>query len=565
MRHPLLTLVALCALLAPMTQRSADAQAMASPTSATPARARVIVKFKADSVLLRKQVQSATERHSTQARALGQRVGMALEGGAGVTDRTQVVLATGVDSAELAARLAQEPDIEYAVVDHRRRAFAPPNDPLYGAGVPGNGPAVGQWYLRAPAGAVTSSLNVEAAWDITLGSPSIIVAVLDTGVRFDHADMGSNLLPGYDMVSDVPTANDLNGRDSDASDPGDWVTQAENDLVGGDFEGCGRADSSWHGTQMSGIVAALTNNGVGMAGVGRSVRVLPVRVLGKCGGFDSDIMAGMRWAAGLSVPGLPVNTTPARVINLSLGGPGECNTVNSVSGSSYADIVAEVTAAGTAIVASAGNSAGQAVSVPAKCSGVIGVGALRHVGTKVGFSDLGPEISISAPGGNCVNSDPADPCLFPILTSTNAGTTTPTPGSSIYTDSFNASVGTSFSAPLVAGTAALMLSARPSLTPAEVRSMMRSSARPFPTSGGSAGSPQCHAPNGTDQVECYCTTSTCGAGMLDAGAAVQAAVVGPPAPSSDGGGGGGGALGLHWLLGLLAAVVGVRSGTRRPS
>jgi serine protease len=140
------------------------------------------------------------------------------------------------------------------------------------------------------------------------------VAVVDTGVRFEHPDLlavadGGKLLPGYNMISNVTVANDGDGRDADASDPGDWITAAEANNHLGFFYGCtvlnpstgkySAEDSSWHGTQVSGIIAAITNNGIGMAGVGPSLRVLPVRVLGKCGGYDSDIIAGMRWAAGL--------------------------------------------------------------------------------------------------------------------------------------------------------------------------------------------------------------------------------------------------------------------------
>jgi serine protease len=159
---------------------------------------------------------------------------------------------------------------------------------------------------------------------------------------------------------------------------------------------------------------------------------------------------------------------------------------------------------------------------------VIAVAGLRHVGTKVGFSDLGSQISISAPGGNCVNTVGA--CLYPIITTTNTGTTGPVAGTAgaTYSDAFNISVGTSFSAPLVSGTAALMLSANPALTPAQVRALMQATARAFPTTGGAANTPQCVAPQPVgqtqvDQAECYCTTATCGAGMLDAGAAVTQA------------------------------------------
>ena len=268
-----------------------------------------------------------------------------------------------------------------------------------------------------------------------------------------------------------------------------------------------------------------------MAGVGRNVRVLPVRVLGKCGGYDSDIIAGMLWAAGLIVPGVPANPNPARVLNLSLTGDGGCP-------SAYLDAVARVNAVGAVVVAAAGNSTGHAVGAPANCAGVIAVAGLRHAGSKVGFSDLGPEIGISAPGGNCVNESASEPCLYPILTTANSGLTVPVSaaaGGSIYTDAFNASLGTSFSAPLVAGTAALMLSAKPTLTPAEVLATLRATARAFPTSGGSDGAatPVCTVPQPVgfpqiDQGECYCTTNTCGAGMLDAGAAVSAVLNGTP-------------------------------------
>ena len=547
MHHPLLTVVAAMALLAPLSWQTPPASAATAPT--TPAgtpQARVIVKFKADSPLLRKQVQSASDQHTSQAQTLGQRTGLALRSGAGVADRTQVMFASGMTSSQLAARLAQEGDIEYAVVDQRRHRFAAPNDPLYAAGLGGNGPAVGQWYLRAPLGEVKSSLDMETAWAITTGSSAIVVAVLDTGVRFDDVDLqrvgaGGNLLPGYDMIHDVPVGNDGDGRDADPSDPGDWVTQAEIDLVGGPFSGCtsGPENSSWHGTQVSGLIGALTNNGIGMASVGRNVRVLPVRVLGKCGGFDSDIIAGMRWAAGLNVPGvseLHPNLTRARVLNMSLGGDGACT-------KPYQQAVAEIYAAGAVIVASAGNSAGHSVSSPANCPGVIGVAGLRHVGSKVGFSDLGPEISLSAPAG-IINIGVGQPCLYPILTTSNGGTTVPLAGSSVYTDSFNTSLGTSFSAPLVAGTVGLMLSAQPALTAAEVLAVLKASARSFPTTGGSNddNTPvrQCTAPQfdannkPVDQLQCYCTTTTCGAGMLNAGAAVsasfaglQASIVGP--------------------------------------
>lgn len=536
MRRPLFTLALLGTLCAGI---AGHAPALAQATAVE--GARVIVKFSDDDApTARRQILAAHEHRAAQAQALGARVGLALRSGQALDERTQVLMASGIDSAALAERLRQAPGVEYAVVDHRRRAFAAPNDPYYLSG-PLNGigaPAVGQWYLRTPDATLRSAIGVEAAWKLTPGDPSIVVAVLDTGVRFDHADLlpvaqGGNLLPGYDFVSNDFIGNDGQpGRDADASDPGDIVTEADithpSNTIGCTF-GEVTSRSSWHGTETAGLVGATTNNGIGIAGVGRSVRVLPLRVLGRCGGYDSDIIAAMRWAVGLVVDGVPANPTPARVINLSLGGGGACTTA-------YTDVVQTVNALGAVVVASAGNSVGHAVSVPANCPGVIGVAGLRHAGTKVGFSDLGPEISIAAPGGNCVNLGGSEPCLYPIVTTTNAGLTTPVAASSVYSDSFNASFGTSFSAPLVSGVAGLMLSANPALTPAELLSAMKTSARAFPTTGAETGSeviPQCTAPQGAnpaDQLQCYCNTATCGAGMLDAGGATQAALA-VPAPS----------------------------------
>ena len=531
----LATLLAPMALHTPMAQRA--------PAADEPgAQARVIVKYRAGSHLMKTQALTASGQRLLQARALGQRLGIEMSPGIALGERSHVVTARGLSSGRLAARLAAQADVEYAVADEKKWAIAVPSDPFYATRPYNNliaptsgGPLVGQWYLKppglagTPANTAPSAINVEKAWDVTTGSPGIVVAVLDTGVRFDHPDLvlvasGGNLLRGRDMISaddsvggaggsNFSTANDSDGRDDDPSDPGDWVTSAEatNNAT---FRNCTVENSSWHGTQTIGIVGARTDNGAGIAGIGRNVRVLPVRVLGKCGGYDSDIIAGMLWSAAIAVPGVPANADKARVVNLSLGGLGACS-------AAYQDAITQLTAAGVVVVASAGNSAGHAVGTPANCPGVISVAGLRHVGTKVGFSDIGTGITLAAPAGNCINTTAGSPCLYPIMTTSNAGTTTPVAGG-IYTDSFNASLGTSFSAPLVAGTVALMLSRQPLLTPAEVRSNLQATARPFPTTGGSPAAPQCAAPTGADQLECYCTTSTCGAGMLDAHAAVLA-------------------------------------------
>jgi serine protease len=490
--------------------------------------ARVIVAFKADAAAWRAQPLSATPRADARtlaqrrASALDPRAGVPLTAGRQVGARSMVVRATGLDSATLATRLAAHPDVAYAVPDQRRRALAVPNDPLFATGpADGSGPAVGQWYLRAPSGERPSAVHALGAWSLVSGSPSIVVAVLDTGVLPNHPDLAAAVLPGYDLVDDLDTGNDGDGRDADASDPGDWITLAEDGDRRGPFYQCGVADSSWHGTQVAGIIGATANDGVGMAGTAHGVRILPVRVLGKCGGYDSDILAGMRWAVGLPVDDLPPNPAPARVLNLSLGAPGLCN-------AAYRTTIDEIMAPpyNAVVVAAAGNSTGHMVGTPANCPGVIGVVGLRHSGSKVGFSDLGSAISIAAPGGNCVNIDPGSPCLYPILTTANRGTRGPEAAGSIWTDSTNITVGTSFATPIVAGVAALVLSARPELTPQELRTTLQRTARPFPTSGSDNGPddptpvPMCRVPDGSDQLQCYCSTALCGAGMIDAAAAV---------------------------------------------
>jgi serine protease len=468
-------------------------------------QARVIVKYRDGSGLMQALSAKQTARvQPLHAAALGQRLGLPLRDGRVLGERTQALRGAGVSSAQLLTRLREQADVEWAVLDERRTISALPNDPYYGGNQTSITPTVGQWYLRAPDSTVVSSINMPGAWAITPGSANITVAVLDTGVRFDHPDLAGKLYPGYDFVNDTAAANDGGGRDADASDPGDWTATNE----------CGantsKENSSWHGTQTAGIVGAATDNSTGMASVGRNVMVLPVRVLGKCGGSDSDIIAAMRWAAGLS--SIPVvNPHPAQVISMSLGKTGSCP-------ASYAQVFNELAAAGVTVVVAAGNGVGTAVEAPGNCAGAIAVAGVRHIGTKVGFSSMGPEVTLSAPGGNCVNQTGA--CLYSILTTTNAGTTGPSSHS--YSDSYNYSVGTSFSTPMVAGVVGLMLSVNPKLTPAQIRSALQGSARPFPVRDAASSLPACKAPTAVEQDECYCTTSTCGAGMLDAGRAVAA-------------------------------------------
>jgi serine protease len=417
-------------------------------------------------------------------------------------------------------QLRSDSRVEYAVEDERRQALATYPSDSYFLATSGR---TGQWYLNA---VETASINAIGAWDLSKGGSStsgVIVAVVDTGVRFDHPDLSGKLLSGYDFVScdqancsgsgvTYLTANDGNGWDSDASDPGDWITQSDLTNHSDVFPSanCSVENSSWHGTRVAGIIGAATDNGLGIAGTGWNAHILPVRVLGKCGGYDSDIIAGIKWAAGLTVSGVPTNTHPAKIINLSLGGSGSCS-------SAYQDVFDTLATMGVSVVASAGNDSA-VLNTPANCSGVISVVGVRNSGTKVGFSSVG-QATIAAPAGNCVNSSGA--CLYSIDTTYNLGTTTP--GTNDYTDQTNTNLGTSFSAPIVSGTIALMLGANSNLTPTQIISTLQSMAKAFPTTATNT----CQATTSTtalsvNESECNCTSDTCGAGLVNAYQAVLA-------------------------------------------
>ena len=192
--------------------------------------------------------------------------------------------------------------------------------------------------------------------------------------------------------------NDGDGRDADPSDPGDWVTAEESAQVDGSFYKCSAVTSHWHGTHVAGIIGAQGNNEYGVAGANWLSKILPVRVLGKCGGYDTDIIDAIRWAAGLDVPGVPANTTPARIINMSLGGSGACN-------AAYQDAINEVTAAGVIVVAAAGNQRGDANNfTPANCNNVISVGSVSKLGNRASYANAGSSVMISSPRWRCRRS-----------------------------------------------------------------------------------------------------------------------------------------------------------------
>ncbi len=467
----------------------------------------IIVKLRSGSVPGRVQAQAAGDAVSK----LAARGGFAIKEHRALPAGLHVLKAerlSGETFAEQLARVRADADVEFAEPDYRRYPHAFPNDPLYS----------GQWYLQNRAD-TPSAVNAEAAWDFGSGDAGVVIAVIDTGVLFDHPDLkrahlGGRVLPGYDFISNAAAANDGNGRDADASDAGDWVTQQEANQ--GPFAGCSVSSSSWHGTRVAGIIGALTNNSEGLTGSTWSPWILPVRALGKCGGYDSDILEAMAWAGGLHVNGVPDNPYPAKVENLSLGATGPC-------GAAYRSVISQLAARGVLVVASAGNEGGP-VGSPANCAGVAAVTGLRHAGTKVGFASLGPQVAVSAPGGNCVNAS-GGPCLFSIDTTYNTGTQAP--GSHGYTNQTNVNVGTSFSAPIVAGIAGLMAGANGNLGSEQLIARLREGATtPFPVSADPAV-PMCRVPahqNDLQTSECNCTTSTCGAGMANAARSLSAAL-----------------------------------------
>ena len=371
--------------------------------------------------------------------------------------------------AEKVARdiMAGDPGVAYAEPDLILRPLATPNDPRYGE----------QWHYFEATGGMRANL----AWDKATGS-GIYVAVIDTGYR-PHADLSGKVVGGYDFISSATIGNDGGGRDSDARDPGDWERMGE---CGGGYPAQDQA-SSWHGTHVAGTIAAATNNGAGVAGVAYNARVVPVRVLGKCGGYTSDISDGIIWASGGTVTGAPANAYRARVINLSLGGSGQCSVTTQSA-------INSARSRGSVVVVAAGNSNVDASNTnPANCAGVVTVAATNRVGGRAPYSNYGAVVDVAAPGGDSRGY---------ILSTLNSGTTVP------LADSFALYQGTSMAAPHVAGTAALMLSKNTNLTPDEVESRLKSTARAFPVACAGCGTGIIDAARAVDAAAGMTTTTT---------------------------------------------------------
>lgn len=333
------------------------------------------------------------------------------------------------DVAALARAVAADPQVLYAEPDRLMYTTMTPNDTRYNE----------QWHYQN----TNVGISAPGAWDMSTGA-GIVVGVIDSGYR-PHVDLVGNLLPGYDFVSNATSASDGNGRDADATDPGGV--------------GC---RSNWHGTHVAGTIAARTNNATGVAGVAHGARVLPLRALGCNTGYESDIADAIVWGSGGAVWGMAANTTPARVLNLSLGAPGSCSTT-------YSNAINSARNRGVVVVVAAGNdNVDYRQHTPANCPGVISVLATTQWGQRAWFSNFGSTVSIAAPGET-------------ILSTYNDGASYP------GADTYYYQQGTSMAAPHVAGVAALIMAANPNVTGAVVESILKSTTKPFPYACANCG------------------------------------------------------------------------------
>ena len=365
------------------------------------------------------------------------------------------------DAQAIAERLMTMANVEYATPNILYTPMLTPDDPDYG----------GQWSLHD----TTAGANLPLAWDTTIGSASVPIAVIDTGyTRHNQLDASNFVTAGYDFISDPTEAGDGDGRDPDARDEGDFCTS-----------GSPTTASSWHGTAVMSIIGAITNDTKSMAGINWHANMIPVRVLGRCGGTGGDLIDAIRWAAGLHVAGVPDNPQPAKVINMSLG-----SVTNQACDAMTQAAIDDAHAAGAVLIAAAGNDGVLAADTsPANCNHVMAIAAHDQSGDRgifgLGYSsNYGDAVALSAPG---VGIEIATCSSTTSYTCDNQTTTT-------------LNSGTSLAAPMVSGVASLLFSANSTANNFYVESILRNSARPFPT-------------NST-------CINQCGSGMLDAAAAL---------------------------------------------
>ena len=381
-----------------------------------------------------------------------------------IVDRLEVIQLdqpiTRAEANVLMQQLVDSGKVQSAEINEKRYAVTAPNDSGY----------ANQWYLRDFATA-DKGIGIEAAWTHTTGSADVVIAVIDTGGT-SHPDMVGRFVQGYDFFA----------NDSDSTDEGDGYSPGQCPGVSGG------GSSSWHGTKVAGVIGANINNALGTAGINQLSPIQHIRILGPCGGTTSDEIKAIRWAAGLPVDGAPLNSTPARVLNLSLGGEGPCSP-------SEQDAINAAVATGAIVVVAAGNGGNDQIgddldvveNSPANCDNVITVTATTESGQRTSFSNYGSQVTIAAPG-------------VAILTTTVGG--------------YTYAKGTSFSTPILSGIISLMLSVNPTLEYDQIVALFGQPgvANPFPT-----GTSACSS-NVND-------TYYCGVGIIDAGHAVDAALL----------------------------------------
>ncbi|MGW3408488.1 S8 family peptidase [Streptomyces sp. NPDC000888] len=442
------------------TPDAAPAETTAAASAAAAPAERLIVGYKSGAT----EAKSNTAADA-DARAKGEKAGEDLDFQRRLgTGAALVDLGAELEKADVADVIAQyqaDPQVAYVVPDRINKPLADPNDTEYSK----------QWDLFE----ATAGMNVPGAWATSTGS-GVTVAVIDTGY-VTHSDVAGNIVAGYDFISDTAVSVDGDGRDSNPADPGDWYATDECGT------GTGSSNSSWHGTHVAGTIAAVTNNSKGVAGIAYNAKISPLRVLGKCGGYDSDIIDAITWASGGTVSGVPANTNVAKVINMSLGGSSACTSATQTA------ITAAVNRGTTVVVAAGNENSNTSGFSPSSCSNVINVAATSRTGARASYSNYGTLVDIAAPGGQTSTGTANG-----ILSTLNSGTKTAS------TESYAYYQGTSMATPHIAGLVALMKSANSSLTPAQIESAIKTNARALPGA----------------------CTGGCGAGLADATKTVQA-------------------------------------------
>ena len=378
------------------------------------------------------------------------------------------------EAADFINNVQEQPGVAFVEIDAWNEPFTiEPSDPKY----------PDMWHYK---GNDEWGANVKEAWNLGYTGKGVNVGVIDSGIT-DHPDLKRNIIPdsGYDFVSREDYSRDGDGRDANPADEGDWTAAGECNSRNKGY------DSRWHGTHVAGIIGAEWNDD-GVAGTAKDAKIVPIRTMAKCGGLTSDIADGLAWAAGVEISGVPTNTHPADILNLSLGNNQPCGNV-------YQTAIDRANAKGARIFVSAGNSNQDTfLFEPASCKGVITVASTGPEGRKASYTNHGGEVDIAAPGGDQNYIDYSDLKAKKdeargIWSTLNTGKTTPEEPSIAAYD------GTSMATPLVAGVAAMMLEANPNLTTDEIRQVLQETAKDF---------------NGEQPVQL-------GAGIIDAAAAIQ--------------------------------------------